>query len=110
MKKVLFVATVDSHINNFHLPYMKWFKEHGYEVHVATNSIDKIYFCDKKHKLEIRRSPFSIKKSRRDFSKAFTFGPKGTTQFVSNASCINSCSRPLMWANESQILGFIYNI
>ena len=61
MKKVLFVATVDSHINNFHLPYMKWFKEHGYEVHVATNSIDKIYFCDKKHKLEIRRSPFSIK-------------------------------------------------
>ena len=61
MKKVLFVATVDSHINNFHLPYMKWFKEHGYEVHVATNSIDKIYFCDKKHKLEIRRSPVSIK-------------------------------------------------
>ena len=51
--------------------------------------------------------PFSIKKSRRAFSKAFTFGPNGTTQFVSNASCINSCSRPPMWANESQILFFI---
>lgn len=61
MKKVLFVATVDSHINNFHLPYLQWFKEQGYEVHVATNSIDNIHFCDKKHKLEIKRSPFSIK-------------------------------------------------
>ena len=26
-KKVLFVATVDSHILQFHIPYLKWFKE-----------------------------------------------------------------------------------
>lgn len=51
--------------------------------------------------------PFPIKKSRKAFSKAFTFGPKGTTQFVSNASCINSCSRPPMWARDNQILFFI---
>ena len=58
MKKVLFVATVDSHIIHFHLPYLKWFQEHGYEVHVATNSMSEIPYCNKKHKLEIRRFPF----------------------------------------------------
>ena len=41
MKKVLFSATVDSHILCFHLPYLKYFKEQGYEVHVATNSDEK---------------------------------------------------------------------
>lgn len=32
MKKVLFVATVASHIKSFHLPYLKLLKENGYEV------------------------------------------------------------------------------
>ena len=49
MKKVLFSATVDSHILNFHLPYLEYFKKKGYEVHVATNADCKIPFCDKKH-------------------------------------------------------------
>ena len=35
MKKVLYVATVASHICQFHLPYLKMFKEQGYEVDVA---------------------------------------------------------------------------
>lgn len=35
-KKVLFVATVvKTHINTFHLPFLKMFKEYGWEVHVA---------------------------------------------------------------------------
>ena len=38
MKKVLFVAHVDSHIRHFHIPYLKYFKEKGYEVHVATSN------------------------------------------------------------------------
>ena len=38
MKKVLFVAHVDSHIRHFHLPYLKYFKDKGYEVHVATSN------------------------------------------------------------------------
>ena len=33
MKKVLFLATVTGHINSFHIPYLKLFKEKGYEVH-----------------------------------------------------------------------------
>ena len=32
MKKVLFVATITGHIKSFHIPYLKWFKEQGYEV------------------------------------------------------------------------------
>ena len=35
MKKVLYVATVLSHICQFHLPYLKMFQEQDYEVHVA---------------------------------------------------------------------------
>lgn len=60
MKKVLFTATVDSHIELFHLPYLKLFKDKGYEVHVATNSDKKIPYCDKKIKIPFRRSPFKI--------------------------------------------------
>lgn len=60
MKKVLFSATVDSHILAFHIPYLKYFKEQGYEVHVATNGNKDIPYCDKKHKISFERSPFKI--------------------------------------------------
>ena len=60
MNKVLFTATVDSHILQFHLPFLKLFKEKGYEVHVATNGDEKIPFCDVKHKVSFERSPFKI--------------------------------------------------
>ena len=60
MKKVLFSATVDSHILAFHLPFLKWFKEQGYEVHVATNGDAEIPYCDKKIKISFERSPFKL--------------------------------------------------
>jgi len=60
-KKVLFVATVDSHIELFHLPYLKYFKDKKYEVHVATDSDKPIKYCDKKIKISIARSPFKLK-------------------------------------------------
>ena len=60
MKKVLFTATVDSHILAFHLPFLKWFKEQGYEVHVATNGDEEIPYCDKKIKISFERSPFKL--------------------------------------------------
>ena len=60
MKKVLFTATVDSHIKQFHIPYLKWFKEQGYEVHVATNGEETIPYCDVKHNISFERSPFKI--------------------------------------------------
>lgn len=59
-KKVLFVATVDSHIELFHVPYLKMFHDKGWEVHVATDTDKKIPFCDKKICLPIKRSPFKF--------------------------------------------------
>lgn len=62
-KKVLFVAHMDSHIANFHLPYLKWFQENGYETHVASNNLEKtkdILYCDYKHQINFNRSPFSL--------------------------------------------------
>lgn len=58
MKKVLFSATVDGHIMNFHIPYLKWFKEQGYEVHVASNGDSEIPFVDRKYNVPYERLPF----------------------------------------------------
>jgi glycosyltransferase EpsD len=60
MKKILFTATVDSHIINFHIPYLKWFKEQGYEVHVASNGNSNIPFVDVKYNIPFERSPFKL--------------------------------------------------
>ena len=56
----MFTATVDSHILHFHLPYLKLFKDQGYEVHVATNGTEEIPYCDKKHTISFERSPYKI--------------------------------------------------
>ena len=62
MKKVLFISNVLAHIEAFHLPYLAWFKEQGYEVHVMTNAEGRTAdFCDKLFDVEIERSPFNIK-------------------------------------------------
>lgn len=64
-KKVLFTATVvKTHINVFHLPYLKWFKEQGCEVHVAAkndfvNEACIIPNCDKFYDINFARFPFS---------------------------------------------------
>lgn len=60
MKKVLFTATVDSHILAFHIPFLKYFKENGYEVHVATNGNEDIPYCDKKIVIPFERRPFKL--------------------------------------------------
>ena len=60
MKKILFVASVTRHINAFHIPYLKYFKDKGYEVHVASNGKEKIKYCDKHFNLEFERSPLKI--------------------------------------------------
>ena len=60
MKKVLFVATVTRHINAFHIPYLKWFKEQGYEVHVASNGGENIEYCDKHFNIPFERFPIKL--------------------------------------------------
>jgi len=59
-KKILFTATISHHIISFHLPYLKWFKDQGYEVHVAANGHANIPYCDKFINIGFERSPFKI--------------------------------------------------
>jgi glycosyltransferase EpsD len=56
--KVLFCATVDYHFKAFHLPYLKWFQEQGWEVHVAASGNMDLPYVDEKYDLPIQRSPF----------------------------------------------------
>ncbi|WP_079912119.1 glycosyltransferase family 4 protein [Paenibacillus sp. 32352] len=57
-RKVLFCATVDYHFKAFHLPYMSWFKEQGWEVHVAANGQLELPYVDEKFDIPFERSPF----------------------------------------------------
>lgn len=57
--KILFCATVDDHFESFHLPYLRWFKEQGWEVHVAANGNLDLPFVDKKYNIPIQRSPYN---------------------------------------------------
>lgn len=66
MKKILFVATVQSHIMNFHVPYLEYWANRGYEVHVATKMNKKEYKETeltlgyvKWHQIDFDRNPFS---------------------------------------------------
>ncbi|MFR2153989.1 MAG: hypothetical protein ACLS48_04240 [[Eubacterium] siraeum] len=68
-KTVLFVASVTKkHIIQFHLPYMKWFKEHGCKVHVCAGDDfepeNKTYtYCD-----EYYIVPFTVRRLQRRIS------------------------------------------
>ena len=59
-KKVLFTASIAKHILRFHLPYLKWFKDQGYETHVACNGEEYIPYTDVKHMVPFVRSPFHL--------------------------------------------------
>lgn len=61
MRKILFVASVKSHILTFHLPFLKLMKDVGYEVHVAAkdNIKKKLENCDKFFSINFERNPFS---------------------------------------------------
>jgi glycosyltransferase EpsD len=72
--KVLFTATVDIHFQAFHLPYLKWFKDQGWEVHVAASGDMSLPYVDKKFTIPIQRSPFNKKnvKAYRELKKIIT--------------------------------------
>ena len=64
-RRVLFVATVlRGHVLVFHLPYMKWFQEQGYEVHLCCRNDTEeknvsVPYCDRFIELPFERSPLS---------------------------------------------------
>ena len=63
--KILYTATVLSHICQFHLPHMKALREQGWEVHVAAqNNLAvknglQLKYCDKFIEIPFARSPRS---------------------------------------------------
>lgn len=59
MKKILFAATITDHFYYFHLPYLKFFHDSGWEVHVAGKGDRKLPDCDVQHDIPFVRSPFS---------------------------------------------------
>ncbi len=66
-KKVLFIATVlQGHILVFHLPYMQWFQEQGYEVHCCAGndtgeSPASVTNCDRYIDIAFERNPLHPK-------------------------------------------------
>lgn len=60
MKKVLFTATLDVFMKQFQIPYLKLFKENGYEVYVGTSEAGLLPYTDKKLVIPFSRNPFSL--------------------------------------------------
>jgi glycosyltransferase EpsD len=57
--KVLFTASVVSHIQAFHLPYLQYFRAQGFEVHTAAKG-DAPPFAHRHYDIAFARSPFKI--------------------------------------------------
>lgn len=64
MQRILFIATVESHILNFHIPFIQYFQDKGYEVHVATKLGDRKCELEQQgvicHDVSFSRSPYSL--------------------------------------------------
>lgn len=62
-KKILFTANLDSFFMKFLIPQLKYFKENGYEVSVASKSQNiNIPYCDNKFDVDFARG-FNIKQN-----------------------------------------------
>ena len=72
--KILFVATVRSHIGQFHMPFIQCLKSAGHEVHAAykDNSKDKegldLSIIDKIFEIPFERNPFKFANVRAYFA------------------------------------------
>ncbi|HPF87818.1 MAG TPA: glycosyltransferase family 4 protein [Candidatus Limiplasma sp.] len=62
-QKVLFIATVlRGHLLAFHLPYMQWFQQQGYEVHCCAGNDTGaeppvVPYCDRYIEIDFKREP-----------------------------------------------------
>lgn len=74
MKKILFAANLESFFNKFLIPQMKYFKEQGYEVHIAAKLENlNVQYCDKKYDINFARSinPSQILESYKQMKELF---------------------------------------
>lgn len=68
-KKILFAANLESFFTKFLIPQLKYFKDKGYEIHVAAKSENMdIPYCDKKFDVDFARS-LNIKQNIRSYKQ-----------------------------------------
>lgn len=64
MKKILFIATIENHILNIHVPFINYFLNQGYQVHVATKlghrRAEFKQLGISCHNINFSRSPYSL--------------------------------------------------
>jgi len=109
-KKVLFVATVESHLLNFHIPFMKLLQEKGYEVHVATKLGNREQEFDEigviKHNIDFSRSPYSPKvfkslqqmeKLLREIRFSLVHVHTPVAAFVTRLACQRTNTHPVLY-------------
>lgn len=83
MKKILFTANLDSFFTKFLIPQLKYFKENGYEVHVASrNENIDIPYCDKKIDVCFARS-FKIKDNINSYKQMKKIISEGNYDLIS---------------------------
>lgn len=110
MKKVLFVATVESHLLNFHIPFMKLLQDKDYEVHVATKLGNRQKEFDDigviKHHIDFSRSPYSprvltsllqMEKLLRDVRFSLVHVHTPVAAFVTRLACQRTNIHPVLY-------------
>ena len=60
MKKILFLSNT-ANFSKFNRPYMRWFKEQGWQVDYVSAGEETVLDCDNQYSISIARSPFSLK-------------------------------------------------
>ena len=63
MKKVLFLSNT-ANFSKFNRPYMRWFKQQGWQVDYCSAGEETVLDCDNQYSISIARSPFSLKNLR----------------------------------------------
>lgn len=63
MNKILFLSNT-ANFSKFNRPFMRWFKEQGWQVDYCSAGEEEVTDCDRQFAISIARSPFSLKNLR----------------------------------------------
>ena len=56
MRRILFCASTASHLKRFHLPYLRAFREAGWEVWTAADTAERVPYADRSEALPLVKS------------------------------------------------------
>ncbi len=60
MNKILFISNT-ANFSKFNRPYMRWFRELGWQVDYCSAGEEKVLDCNNQYSISIARSPFSLR-------------------------------------------------